>query len=550
MPIQIRGFEERDDMSSLLFSRRDFLKISGMGSISLSFGGCGGQLFSNAKENSRPNIILIMADDMGYSDIGCYGGEVETPNLNRLADRGLRFSQFYNAARCCPTRAALMTGLYPHRAGVGRMVNHGNENKGVKGPYQGYLNDECVTIAEVLRQAGYRTLMSGKWHVGENKGHWPTDRGFDRYFGLISGGANYFDITKSKAKGVVRQMVADGKPYTPPKEGFYLTEAFTENAVNFIDEYGKEEQPFFMYVAYTAPHWPLHALPEDIVKYRGKYMKGWDILRQERYERMKKMGLVKDEWELSPRDKAAKAWADVDEARKDLMDHKMAVYAAQIGRMDHGIGRIIEKLTEVGKLDNTLILFLSDNGGCAETGIWGFDNRKNGLPPGGVDSYMSYGLSWANASNTPYRLYKKNAHEGGIATPLIAHWPAGIRSRGRIVNHVGHVIDVMPTLCQAAKTKYPDEFNGRKIKSVDGKSFLDVLKGKKNAPHDTICWEHYGNKAVRQGKWKLVSVNKSKWELYDLDKDRTELNNLSEKYPDKVAELIEIYKAWAIHCDV
>lgn len=537
-------------MLSQRFNRRDFLKLAGIGAAAMSVGGCDGQMFSSAKDCTRPNIILIMADDMGYSDIGCYGGEVETPNLNRLADGGLRFSQFYNAARCCPTRAALMTGLYPHRAGVGKMVNKAAESKGTKGPYQGYLNDECVTIAEVLGQAGYRTLMSGKWHVGENKGHWPTDRGFDRYFGLISGGANYFDYTKTKAKGVVRQMVADGEPYIPPKEGFYLTEAFTDNAVKFIDEYGEEEKPFFMYVAYTAPHWPLHALPEDIAKYRGKYMKGWDKLRQERYARMKEMGLIKDGWELSPRDKTAKAWSDVDDEKKDLMDHKMAVYAAQIDRMDQGIGRIIEKLEDVGKLDNTLILFLSDNGGCAETGIWGFDNRRNGLPPGGVDSYMSYGLSWANASNTPYRLYKKNAHEGGIATPLIAHWPAGIRSRGKIVDHVGHVIDVMPTLCQAAETNYPNTFKGRNIRSVDGISFLDVLNGREATAHDTICWEHYGNKAVRQGKWKLVSVNKSEWELYDLEADRTELNDLSENHSDKVDELVEIYKTWAKRCEV
>jgi arylsulfatase A-like enzyme len=294
-------------MSSTAYSRREFLRILGAGGLLLSNGSL--VLGISAK---RPNIVLIMADDMGFSDIGCYGGEIHTPHLDRLAAGGLRFTQFYNAARCCPTRASLLTGLYPHQAGIGHMVG----NKGYPA-YQGYLNERCVTIAEALKLSGYRTLMSGKWHVGESRPHWPTDRGFDRYFGLISGGANYFDITKTKAKGVRRQMAMDDEPYTPPKEGFYITDAFSDNAVKFIDEYGREKEPFFLYLAYTAPHWPLHAWPEDIAKYKGKYLKGWDKLRRERYERMVAMGLISGKWKMSPRDGSTWPWEQ--EKDKELL---------------------------------------------------------------------------------------------------------------------------------------------------------------------------------------------------------------------------------------
>ena len=371
-----------------------------------------------AGSGKKPNIVLIMADDMGFSDIGCYGGEIHTPNLDKLAAGGLRFTQFYNAARCCPTRASLLTGLYPHQAGIGHMVG----NSGYPA-YQGYLNERCVTIAEALKPAGYRTFMSGKWHVGEDRPHWPTDRGFDRYFGLISGAANYFDIAQDKAQGVKRQMAIDDQPYTPPEEGFYMTDAFTDHAVEFVEGHGRSKQPFFLYLPYTSPHWPLHAWPQDIAKYKGKYLQGWDALRQERYERMVKMGIISDKWKLSPRDTTTWPWDD--EKNKELLDLKMAVYAAQIERMDYGIGRVLDKIKEIGAEQNTLVLFLADNGGCAEGGPVGVDNRKNGLPPGAADSFMSYGLSWANASNTPFRRYKHWVHEGGIATPLIAYWPAG-----------------------------------------------------------------------------------------------------------------------------
>jgi len=522
-------------------SRREFLKRSavlGAGAFVLS--NRGRALGTSVK---RPNIVLIMADDMGFSDIGCYGGEIHTPNLDGLAARGLRFTQFYNAARCCPTRASLLTGLYPHQAGIGHMVG----NKGWPA-YQGYLNDQCVTIAEALKLVGYRTLMAGKWHVGEKRPHWPTDRGFDKYFGLISGGANYFDPTKAKSKGVRRVMAVDDRPYTPPKEGFYLTDAFSRNAVEFIDRYGRGPEPFFLYLAYTAPHWPLHAWPEDIAKYKGRYLGGWDRLRAERHRRMIEMGIVKPEWPLTPRDPETWPWEQ--EKNKELMDLKMAVYAAQIERMDYGIGQVLDKIREIGVEENTLVLFLSDNGGCAEGGPRGFDRRNNGLPPGGVDSYMSYGLSWANASNTPFRRYKHWVHEGGIATPLIAYWPAVIKKRGALTHQVGHIIDIMATCLDAAGVDYPKRYKGRPIKPLEGKSLLPIFKGGRRRGHDVLYWEHEGNRAVRAGKWKLVSRYPRGWELYEMEADRTELNDLSAKYPEKVEQLSKLYRAWASRCGV
>ncbi len=530
-------------------NRREFIKLVASGAAvtlpgcAFSMGDLAGTDDKSKKAAKQPNIVLIMADDMGYSDIGCYGGEVNTPNLDRLAAGGLRFTQFYNAARCCPTRASLLTGLYPHQAGIGHMVG----NRGYPA-YQGYLNERCVTIAEVLRTAGYNTLMSGKWHVGEKRPHWPVDRGFDEYYGIVSGGANYFDISKAKATGVKRTMAIGHRAFTPEPGKFYMTDAFSENAVKFIETYGRRKEPFFLYLAYTAPHWPLHAWPEDIAKYKGKYLKGWDKLREERHERMIKMGLVSKKWKMTPRDTATWAWAD--EKNKELMDLKMAVYAAQIERMDWGIGKVLDKIKRIGAEKNTLVLFLSDNGGCAEGGPIGFDNRKNGLPPGGVDSYMSYGLSWANASNTPFRRYKHWVHEGGIATPLIAYWPAVIKKRNTITHRPGHIIDIMATCLDIAGIEYPKTYKGRELISLEGKSLLPIFEGKKRLGHEVIYWEHEGNRAVRQGRWKLVAKHKSDWELYDLEADRTELKTIAEKYPQKVEELKVMYKSWAKRCGV
>jgi len=537
-PLHIRRYE---------MDRRDFLKALGIGVAAAAIPGCANFAWPS-KSNPlarRPNIVLIMADDMGFSDLGCYGSEINTPNLDNLAAQGIRFTQFYNAARCCPTRASLLTGLYPHQAGMGGMTNPGGD-KNITGPYQGYLNDKCVTIAEVLKTAGYNTLMSGKWHVGENRPHWPVDRGFDRYYGLISGAANYFDITKTKSKGRVRRFAIDDKPYVPKSKNFYMTDAITDNAVKFLDQYARDDHPFFLYVAYTAPHWPLHALPEDIAKYKGKYLKGWDQLRKERYQRMIQLGIIDKKWPLTPRDDGAVAWDTVQD--KQLMDLKMAVYAAQIDRMDQGIGRIIAKLKETGKEQNTLVLFLSDNGACHETGPLGFDRRHNGLPPGGVDSYMSYGRSWANAGNTPFRRFKKWTHEGGISTPLIARWPAVIKKQNSITHQPGHITDIMATCCDIANARYPKTYKARNITPLQGKSLLPIFQGKKRPPHDPIYWEHMGNCAVRHGKWKLVAEKNGPWELYDLQADRTEMNNLIDTYPQKARQLMQMYKSWAKSC--
>jgi len=476
----------------------------------------------------RPNIVIIMADDMGFSDLGCFGSEIRTPNLDRMAQRGIRFTQFYNTARCCPTRAALLTGLYQHQAGVGHMVS----DRGYPA-YQGYLNNRCVTIAEALRPAGYRTLMAGKWHVGEDRPHWPTDRGFEKYFGLISGGSNYFRLDKG------RKMAMDDKPYEPAPDSFYMTDAFTDHAIRFVDDYGRGDKPFFLYLAYTAPHWPLHALPGDIEKYRGKYMQGWDKLRLERHRRMIDMGLVDKRWPLTPRDSQAPAWEDFQD-KKDA-DLRMAVYAAQIDRMDQNIGRLMAKIREIGAEDNTLVFFLSDNGGCAEI----IDRGTPGVPAGPADSFLSYGLPWANASNTPFRLYKHWVHEGGIATPLIACWPASINKPGSITSQPGHLVDFMATCLDVAGAEYPKTHNGNPITPLEGQSLLPILRGGQRRGHEAIYWEHEGNRAVRQGNWKLVSRHPGNWELYDLAADRTEMNNLAAKNPAKVKELTGLYEVWA-----
>lgn len=491
-------------------------------------------------KTDKPNILLIMADDMGYSDLGCYGSEINTPNINRLANEGLRFSQFYNASRCCPTRASLLTGLYPHQAGMGDMVA-GSADQREPGAYQGYLNDNCVTLAEVLKSAGYTTLMSGKWHVGEFRPVWPVDRGFDRYFGLISGAANYFDVTRTKNPNVRRIMAQDDEAIPLPTQNFYMTDAITEHAVKMLKEY--KDEIFFHYVAYTAPHWPLHALPQDIEKYIGQFEDGWDALRQKRYERMIDMGLINPEWPLSPRDDKAMAWDDVED--KELMSLKMAIYAAQIDRMDQGIGKILQTLEDQNRLDNTVVIFLSDNGACHESGPLGNDFWNNGVKPGGADSYQSYGRSWANAGNTPFRLHKHWVHEGGISTPLIVRWPETIKKVGAITDQPGHIIDLMATFVDIARADYPSTYNGKSIQPMEGKSLVPIFNGEKREPHDYLFWEHEGNKAVRHLQWKLVAQKGCGWELYDVQNDRSETNNLIHDKPELAKELEAKWLNWA-----
>ncbi len=514
----------------------------------------------------RPNIIVILVDDMGYSDIGCFGSEIRTPNLDSLAAGGLRFSQMYNSARCCPSRAALLTGLNPHQAGVGHMV----ANLGVT-EYQGYLRENAVTVAEALKASGYSTFMCGKWHVGgdynlADADSWtpsaptnpiPTQRGFDRYFGILTGAGNfYFPKTLMDQDTLVPLDMDD----------FYLTDAISDSAVKMIGEAADGDAPFFMYVAYTAPHWPLHALEEDIARYEGRYRSGWDELRTSRHERLKGMGIVDEKWEISPRDVDSPPWGDAPD--HDWEDIRMAVYAAQIDRVDQGVGRILATLRANGQEQDTLIMFLSDNGGCAEflaedsslpqpsrysganpDGTPVTIGNVRGLRPGGAQTFMSYDLPWANASNTPFRRFKRWTHEGGISTPFIMSWPARIREQG-IVHSPIHLIDVMPTCLDAAGAAHPTERAGQQTMPLEGESLVPAITRGGWRRERPIFWEHEGSRAVRQGEWKLVSAVGGGWELYNIDEDRTELNDLRGRNRPKSDELERLYAEWAERCGV
>ncbi len=505
----------------------------------------------------QPNIVLIMADDMGFSDLGCYGGEILTPNLDRLAKDGLRFTQFYNAGRCCPTRAALLTGLYPHQTGVGHMMtDYGRQHPG----YRGNLNSNCATIAEILRTGGYQTMICGKWHVTrfvDRKGpkyNWPLQRGFDKFYGTIHWGGSYFDpVTLTRHNNFTTAAGAD----------YYYTDAISDSAVRYIEQAAALKKPFFLYVAYTAPHWPLHALPEVIARYRGKYATGWDTLREERHKRMIALRIVKAQWPLTPRDPRVRAWQQ--NPYKSWQQRRMEVYAAQIDVMDRGIGRILEKLRQLGAERNTLVMFLADNGGCAEEiasdwkGLHIPAKTRSGravqlgndpnVTPGGEDTYQSYGIAWANASNTPFRLYKHWVHEGGIATPLVVRWPAVITRGGGLTDQPGHAVDIMPTCLAAAKVRYPTNHPGYTLTPLAGQSLLPIFQGG-SRQRGAIFWEHEGNRAVRDGKWKLVSRFPGPWELYDMQADRTEMNDLARKFPVIVEDLSRQYEAWAKRSNV
>lgn len=502
---------------------------------------------NNRAEDELPNILLIMADDMGYSDLSCFGGEISTPNIDQLATEGLRFSQFYNAARCCPTRSSLLTGLYPHQAGMGGMV----VTDGVRpdGAYQGYLSRNSITIAEVLKQQGYYTAASGKWHVGEKPENWPLERGFDNYYGLISGAANFFDITRAKWEGVKRYFAVDSTEYIPDSEDFYMTTALTENAIKFLKIADSKEQPFFLYLPYTAPHWPLHALQEDIDLYRGKYAEGWDVLREKRYKRMVEMGLIDKSWPLSDRDPRVPSWESLSEEQKEKSELLMSIYAAQIHRMDQGIGEVMEQLEVMGESENTIVFFLSDNGASEEYEILGKDFWGNfwdgDAVPGSGDSYHSYGAAWANLSNTPFRQYKKQIHEGGISTPLIVKWPGHIKDEGSITHKANHIIDIMATICDITGAAYPESYNGNTIIPLAGRSFAPLLKGESLADHKALYWEHQGNRAIREGNWKLVSLKGKDWELYNLSTDRSEMNDLISGEQERAERMKVMYKEWA-----
>ena len=519
----------------------------------------------------KPNIIIIMSDDMGYSDIGCYGSEINTLTLDELAQNGLRFTQFYNTGRCCPTRASLLTGLYPHQAGVGHMMN----DRGVNG-YRGELNNACVTIAEVLKPAGYSTYCLGKWHVTKNtfpkseaeKFNWPLQRGFVRYYGIINGASSLWDTNS---------LTRDNKPITikndpeyQPDGPYHFTDAISDNAVTFIHEHDTTK-PFFMYVAYTAAHWPMHARPRDIAKYEGTYDQGYEPIRNARFERMKRLGLIASSAELSP---LAGQWEDVED--KEWEAACMEVYAAMIDQMDQGIGRIVQALKDKGMFRNTLIMFLQDNGGCAESGgrnpegpriprlskptlppipddvchyrgsvrkqtRAGYPVRRGHVMPGPADTYIGYGRAWANVSNTPFREYKHFVHEGGISTPLIVHWPNGIEAKNEWRSEPSHLIDLMATCVDVAGAEYPTEYEDNKITPLEGKSLVPVFAGKP-LDRDMLFFEHEGNRALRRGDWKIVAKGKHgqddvDWELHHIKEHRSELHDLARKQPERLEQM-------------
>ncbi len=533
---------------------------------------------------AKPNIVIVLSDDMGYSDIGCYGGEIDTPTLNGLAANGLRFTQFYNTARCCPTRAALLTGLYPHQAGIGHMM----EDRGHDG-YRGDLNRHCVTIAEVLKPAGYRTYVTGKWHVTKalqpksdaEKHNWPLQRGFDRFYGTIIGGGSFWDPAFLTRDNTPVSAFADSE--YRPAEPFYYTDAISDHAVRYVRDHQTQhaDQPFFLYVAYTAAHWPMHAREQEIAKYRGKYAGGYQAIREQRYQRMMEHGVI-------ARDATTVTTvpAGLEGTPNWGWDQRnMEVFAAMVDRMDQGLGRLVESLKSTGQLDNTLFFYLQDNGGCAEgmgrgkkgepraeqpslpamraeelqTALIpkqtrdGFPMRQGkGVLAGGADTYIGYGEAWAAVSNTPFREYKHWVHEGGISTPLIVHWPAGMApdQRGGLRHQPGHLVDLMATCVDVAGAKYPQEVAGQAIKPLRGVSLRPALAAQPLDRKEPLFWEHEGNRAVRDGRWKLVAKGNQPWELYDIDADRSEQRNLAADQPEKVRELAAKWDAYAAVSDV
>jgi arylsulfatase len=509
----------------------------------------------------RPNVLLILADDLGFSDLGCYGGEIATPNLDRLAANGLRFRQFYNCTRCCPSRASLLTGLYPHQAGVGDM----NARTAAPG-YRGFPQPNTATIPEVLRAAGYHTSMVGKWHLSAGPDTpRPTDRGFDEFYGMVGGFNSCFQENPFYSR------LPAGRPKRAyPKDGFYSTDAFGDYALDFLAAARREKKPFFQYLAFNAPHFPLQAEPADIRKYADTYTVGWDAIREKRLARQIELGLFPRGTALSPRSPYTTradflrsgenpAWDTLPADRRADLARRMAIFAGMVDCMDRTIGRVLDDLKANGELDNTLVLFLSDNGACAEWDPFGFDGGsgpKNVLHTGerlaemgGPGTYHSYGSGWANAGCTPFRMYKHYCHEGGIRTPLIAHWPKGIDARGEFRDQVGHVIDVMATCVDVCGAAYPAAVGGRAITPMEGKSLRPAFAGRP-LDREYLAWEHERNRAIRVGKWKLVAKANAGWEFFDLETDPVELTDLASANPTRVAELAATWLAWAKRCQV
>jgi arylsulfatase A-like enzyme len=521
-----------------MLTRRNFL-----GTLSSTGVGLAAAQSTKARQ---PNILLILADDMGFSDVGCYGSEIATPHLDGLAGQGVRFTQFYNCARCCPSRASLLTGLYPHQAGIGHMVDKA-------GPAPGYANDlspRSRTIAQVLHGAGYQTGMVGKWHVtpvNESKRNWPLQRGFDRYYGIIHGGADYYNPVT---------LTRGNEPVAPDSPDYFFTDALGKTGAEFVADFARTDKPWFLYAAFTAPHWPLHAREEDIRKYEKRYHMGWDEMREARHQRQLKMGMLAKRWDLTSRDTHVPAWKDAE--NKDWQVRRMATYSAQVEQLDRNIGRLLAQLRASGQEDNTLVMFMSDNGGCAEEigpnwkGLHIPAKTRDGRPvrvgnvpgvmPGPEDTYESYGMPWANASNTPFRMYKHWVHEGGIATPLIARWPGRFKASSKFIDTPTHFIDIMATCVEAGAATYPTEGD---VIPMQGRSLLPLIQDHATPYDRTLFWEHEGNCCARRGKWKLVRKFPGAWELYDMDVDRTELHDMAVTKPDIVREMSGSWDHWA-----
>ncbi|MDE0289196.1 MAG: arylsulfatase [bacterium] len=517
--------------------------------------------------SSRPNIVVILADDLGFSDLGCYGSEISTPAIDSLAEGGMRFTQMYNSARCCPSRAALLTGLHPHQAGIGHMTYTMSDTNPA---YQGYLNDSSVTTAEVLQASGYRTMMSGKWHVARQRNmaerdSWPderpgfplpTERGFDDFFGTIGGAGSYYKPT---------YLMRNEELLDQTEPDWYYTDRITDHAVRMVNEAMDDGAPFFLYLSYTAPHWPLHAHGEDIARYENHYRGGWDSIRTARHEELKERGLVDTRWPISPRDPTAFPWEE--STYPEWEAYRMAVYAAQIDRMDQGVARLLQTLRERDQLDNTVIIFLSDNGGAAEFLAedgplrpgWIADTTPDGRPmrygntpdvvPGGPETFQSYDICWANASNTPFRRFKGWVHEGGISTPLIVHWPDGIPVPG-VVRTPAHLVDIMPTCLEVAGAAYPARFRGSDITPLEGHSLAPAFRNPGWERPGSLFFEHEGYRAIRQGPWKLVSGEEERWELYQIDDDRTESTDLADHEKQRVRRLAGEWSDWAVRVGV
>ena len=500
---------------------------------------------TNSPEPTRPNIVLILCDDLGFSDLGCYGSQIRTPHLDRLAAEGMRFTQFYNCAVCVTTRAALTTGVYP-RQGKG-----------------GLLRRNMVTLGEVLQQAGYATALTGKWHLGSRAPRRPIDRGFEEYYGLLSGCSDYSNPAKQDPifynGGHFRPFAHNNRAIKEFPPGFYATDAFSDHAIGTVRRLAAADKPFLVHLCYTAPHFPLQAPQADIDRYRGKFADGYFALRQRRHRRQIELGLLDPHWKLSPVDRRTGAfqydydvtpWEQVQDRARE--QRRMEVYAAMVDRLDQGIGRVLETLEQTGVAENTVVFFLSDNGGCAS---WprneaGFEEYNRDIPVGDARGYEFVGPGWGWAQNAPFRRHKVWTYEGGIATPLIVRWP-GVVARGAITDQPGHVVDFMPTLIDLAGASYPKTFAGEAILPFEGKSLLPVLRGSRRQPHETLCWALYGNRAIRQGNWKLVwGASDKRWELYDLAADRTETEDLAAKHPERVKQMAAAWERWANKCEV